>query len=364
MSSNALIKTSPAAPLTTAPLDPTPVDLSILIVSWNVWELLAACLRSIEQDSVLGSGPIDVRRFGPQGHATMEVIVVDNAGQDATPDRVESRFPWVRVIRSARNLGFTGGNNLGYAAGRGHFIYFLNPDTELVRSELHGDSLWELYQAVAEDETVGLAGPQLRYADNSLQSSRRRFPTRLTGFFESTWLGRLWPNNPWARHLHMAGWPTAFRQDVDWVVGAAMLARRSALEAVRQTEYTGPFDESYFMYSEELDLCRRLKAAGYRIVYVPEAWVIHHEGRSSEQVVAARHIRFNAGKVRYVEKSFGPAWAAALRRYLLLEFRLQLLLERAKWLLGHKRKLRAQRIAAYREVITSGLREEHDPSRD
>ncbi len=357
MSSNALTKAS-SSTTATVPLDPAPVDLSIVIVSWNVWDLLRACLRSIEQASAARSGPADVRGFGPDGRtATLEVIVVDNASHDATPDLVTARFPWVRVIRNATNLGFTGGNNLGYAASRGRFVYFLNPDTELVRSQLHGDSLWELYGAVAGDAHVGLAGPQLRYADNSLQSSRRRFPTALTGFFESTWLGRAWPNNPWARRLHMAGWPTAFRQDVDWVVGAAMLARRGALEVVRLPEYSGPFDERYFMYSEELDLCRRLKQAGYRILYVPEAWVMHYEGRSSEQVVAARHILFNRSKIRYVEQTFGRRWAAALRAYLLLEFRLQLGIEQAKWLLGHKRSLRAQRIAAYRELLATGLRE-------
>ncbi len=353
MSSNAPTNT----PITT-PQDPTPVDLSIIIVSWNVWDLLAACLRSIERASVPHPDRADVRRFGPQECASLEVVVVDNASQDATPDLVPARFPWVRLIRSATNLGFTAGNNLGYAAARGRFVYFLNPDTELVHSALHGNSLWELYRVVAENETVALAGPQLRYADNSLQSSRRRFPAPLTGFFESTWLGRAWPNNPWARRMHMADWPTAFHQDVDWVVGAAMLARRSALEEVRLPEYAGPFDERFFMYSEELDLCRRLKAAGYRIVYAPQAWVVHYEGRSSEQVVAARHTHFNRSKVLYWEKYFGPRWAAALRAYLLWEFRLQLALERAKWLVGHKRSLRAQRIAAYREVIAGGLREE------
>ncbi len=143
------------------------------------------------------------------------MIVVDNASQDATVELLPARFPWVRLIRSATNLGFTAGNNIGYAAGRGRMVYFLNPDTEVVGSPLHADSLWTLYRAVLDDPSVGLAGPQLRYADNILQSSRRRFPTPLTGFFEGTWLGKLWPRNPWARRLHMADWPGDFRQDVD-----------------------------------------------------------------------------------------------------------------------------------------------------
>ncbi len=337
-----------------------PVDLSILIVTWNVWDLLRACLQSIEALS-WAAGALDrQRRFGPaDAPLSLEVIVVDNAAEgaaDATADLLPARFPWVRYIRSERNLGFTAGNNRAYAASRGRFVLFLNPDTEITRPCAGEDSLWRLYRAVAGDATVALAGPQLRYADNSVQSSRRRFPTRLTGFFESTWLGRLWPGNPWARRLHMDDWPADFAHDVDWVVGAAMLARRAALEQVRMTAYAGPFDEGFFMYSEELDLCRRLKGAGRRIIYAPQAVIVHYEGRSSEQAVAARHIRFNTSKVRYVRKVFGPAWAEALRRYLLLEYRVQLWLEQAKRLAGHKPELRAQRIDVYRRTLADGLR--------
>lgn len=336
-----------------APSDP--VDLSVIIVSWNVWDLLRACLRSLEQ----ASRPLATfrRAFGPDTDhpATLEVLVVDNASGDATTTLLPAAFPWVRLIRSAHNLGFTGGSNVGYAASHGRFVYFLNPDTELVSTPQHGDSLWTLYDAVARDPSVVLAGPQLRYADNSLQSSRRRFPDRLTLFLESTWLEQLWSDNPWTQRLHFADWPGDYRQDVDWVVGAAMLARRDALEAVKLPEYAGPFDEGYFMYSEELDLCRRLKDAGGRIIHVPDARVIHYEGRSSEQAVALRHIHFNRSKIRYAAKYFGPRWAAALRRYLLLEFRIQMALERAKWLVGHKRPLREQRIVAYREVLASEL---------
>jgi GT2 family glycosyltransferase len=114
------------------------------------------------------------------------------------------------------------------------------------------------------------------------------------------------------------------------------------------------------MYSEEVDLCRRLKQAGWRVIYVPEALVVHYEARSSDQVAAARHIYFNRSKVRYYEIYFGPRWANRLRRYLLWEFRWQLWIERAKWLVGHKRSLRAQRIAAYRAVIATGLRNPSD----
>jgi len=342
---------------------PAGCDLSIVIVSWNVWALLAGCLRSIERVTTPLAGAGHLRSFGPsQSPATLEVIVVDNASSDGSAEHLPATFPWVRLIDGGSNLGFTRANNLGYAHSSGRFVYFLNPDTELDHGQTHRlaaaaglppphDSLSTLYAAAAEG--VGMVGPQLRYANGEQQGSVRRFPRPQTGFFESTWLGRLWRSNPWSRSLHMADWPVTFRHDVDWLVGAAMLCRREALEAVRTP--AGPFDERFFMYSEEVDLCRRLKAAGWRVLYAPEAVVIHYEGKSSEQASAARHIHFNTSKVAYAEKWFSPPWPQLLRRYLLLEYRLQLLSERAKLLLGHKRDLRRSRIAAYQQVLASRL---------
>ena len=209
--------------------------------------------------------------------------------------------------------------------------------------------------ALLDDASVALVGPELRYGDGALQQNARRFPTRLTAFFESTWLGQRWPGNPWARRMHMTDWPVTFAHDVDWLVGAAMLARRTALEEIRMPDAAGPFDEGFFMYSEELDLCWRLKRAGWRVVIVPIAQVIHYEGRSSGQVVAARHVHFNTSRVRLYEKYFGRRWATLLRRYLLLEYRWQLWQEYAKRLLGSQRDLRTARITAYRQVLASRL---------
>ena len=118
----------------------------------------------------------------------------------------------------------------------------------------------------------------------------------------------------------------------------------------------GGFDEGYFMYSEELDLCRRIKEAGWQIVYLPTAQIIHHEGKSSEQVVAARHIRFQTSKVRYFRKFHGHFQAEALRVFILASFAVEWLLEACKWLLGSARPLRQARMAAYGQLLRSGLR--------
>jgi hypothetical protein len=127
------------------------------------------------------------------------------------------------------------------------------------------------------------------------------------------------------------------------------MARQEAIEQV------GPMDEGYFMYSEELDWCKRFKDAGWRVVYLPTAQIVHYGGKSSDQVVISRHIHFQTSKVLYFRKHHGRLVSEILRWFLLGNYTWQLGLEGAKWLVGHKRPLRAERVAAYRQVLRSGL---------
>ena len=301
--------------------------VSIIILSWNVRDLLRACLRSL-----------------PIGDSRIEIIVVDSASTDGAPAMVQSEFPQVRLMASAENMGYTRGNNLGLRAARGRYLLILNPDTEI-----SGDALAQMTAYMEAQPQVGVLGPQLLYPDGRIQSTRRRFPTFLTALVESTWLqpyvGRGLLDHFYARDL---------RDDeiaeVDWVMGAAMFVRRQAYEQV------GGLDEQFFMYSEELDWCRRMSAAGWKVVYFPPARIIHHQARSAAQVPAQTHIRFNSSKVLYVRKYRGWMLAELLRCWLLGQFALQLILEAAKWLLGHKRELRAQRLSIYWQVLRSGLR--------
>jgi GT2 family glycosyltransferase len=301
--------------------------LSIIIVSWNVRDLLAACLASLPREA--------------------ETIVVDNASGDGSAAMVLAGFPHVRLITNEDNLGFTRANNQGIVQSQGSFILFLNPDTVVQNGALD-----TMITYLHEHPNVGVVGPQLRYGDGSLQSSRRRFPTLATALFESTPLA--WHLNParnrWALHYHMADRQPHQVQEVDWLVGAALLTRREVLHRV------GGFDEAYFMYSEELDWCRRVRKAGWRIVYLPTATITHYEGKSSEQVVAARHLRFNTSKVRYFRKHHGRLQAGVLRLALLAMYGVEWLIELAKWLVGSRRALRHQRLRAYGQLIRSGLR--------
>jgi len=193
--------------------------------------------------------------------------------------------------------------------------------------------------------TVGALGPQLLWPDYTVQSSRRRFPTLATLFCESTLLGQWFPNNRYARYYHLADRSADEPQVVDWVVGAAILIRREAWLQV------GPIEEDFFMYFEETDWCHRSAEAGWETHYLSTAQVIHYEGKSSEQVVAVRTLRFQRSKIRYTRKYFGAGWAATLHLFLWITFAFQWLEESAKWLIGHRRALRRERMTAYRQVL-------------
>ncbi len=306
------------------------VTLSVIIVNWNVRDLLQRALASVYASW--------------DGRPGLEIIVVDNASHDDSVAMLRETFPNVQVIANAENRGFTGGNNQGLAAATGDFLLLLNPDTEIV-----GDALPRMVDYLQIHPGVGMLGPQLLNPDGSAQSSRRRFPTLPVLFLESTWLEKLAPRKV-LQHYYAKEQPDDLVQNVDWITGAAMLTRREAVAQV------GGMDEGFFMYSEELDWCRRIRETGWRVVYFPEARIVHHEGKSSEQVVAARHIYFQSSKVRYTRKYHGNAAAECLRLWLLAQYIWQIGVEGVKWLIGHRRDLRAARLAAYRQVLKSKLR--------
>ena len=304
------------------------IDLSIVILNWNVRDLLDQCLASIRSD-----------------HYALEIIVVDNASHDDSVALVREKYPQVVVIANTVNRGFTGGNNDGLRVAQGRYVLVLNPDTEII-----GDALDVMIAYLDDHAEVGALGPMLLNPDRSIQSSRRRFPTLTTAFFESTWLQGIAPRGILA-HYYMDDIAPDHPHEVDWLNGACTIFRREALDQV------GVYDEqNFFMYSEELDLCRRVKEAGWSIVYLPEVQVIHYVGKSSEQAVAARHIYFQTSKVHYFRKWHGTLQANILRLFLLSQYVWQIGVESTKGLLGSKRELRAQRVKVYWQVVRTGLK--------
>jgi hypothetical protein len=306
------------------------VDLSIIIVSWNVADLLAACLDSVLQRATDG--------------LNTEIIVVDSASSDQTVPLLRQGYPQVKLLAQTENLGFSRCNNLGLAAASGRYLLLLNPDTVVL-----GSAVADMVAYLDHHPTVGIVGPHTRNTDGTTQSTRRRFPSLATAFFESTWLQRYAPKSLMDRYI-VADQPDDGVFEVDWVQGSALLARRAVYAQI------GGLDEGYIMFSEELDWCKRAKDAGWGVVYLGGAHIIHHGGKSTEQVQARKHIHFQESKLRYFRKYHGWPVAQTLRFFLLLNYVWQLALEGGKGLLGHKRALRRERMQAYWQVLRSGLR--------
>ncbi|MGE0002385.1 MAG: glycosyltransferase family 2 protein [Fimbriimonadaceae bacterium] len=253
----------------------TAPDLTVTICSWNTVADLRACLESLEPEH---------RETG------CEVLVVDNASSDGSADMVEQEFPWVRLLRMDTNLGFTGGHNVALDQRKGRHAALLNSDTVV-----HFGAIRTLLEALSE-EGVGIVGPQLLNPDGSLQYSCRRFPNPLAAAFRNTVLGRLFPKNRYVSEYLMQDFDHSQRRDVEWLSGAALFLKGELLDAI------GGLDESFFMYCEDVDICKRAWDAGYRVVYVPDAVVTHAIGRSTDQVANKMIVRFHRSMLRYFRK--------------------------------------------------------------
>jgi GT2 family glycosyltransferase len=240
------------------------LDISIVIVSYNSREHLRRCLASLEAHSP------------PVGR---EIIVVDNDSRDGSAPMVASEFADVRLLRMPQNLGFAAGANRGAREASGEAVVLLNPD-----SEIEADPFAPMLAYLREHDDAGIVAPRLLDPGGSLQLSCRSFPGFTVALFNRySLLTRLLPRNRYSKRYLLSDWQHDSICDVDWVSGACLMIRRSLFEDI------GLLDEGYFMYIEDVDLCQRVHRAGYSVVYLPQASVIHHIGQSS-RTVAARSI--------------------------------------------------------------------------
>ncbi len=260
--------------------------ISAVIVSFNTRARLLACLAALESRVSLPH----------------EVVVVDNASGDGSVAAVRERFPRVAVIENARNVGFAQANNQGLRRVQGEYALILNSDAEVTAGSV------EALAAVldARDE-VGIVGPRTRFPDGRIQVS---FGPMLT------------PRGEWRQRRLVRGVARAFpavlreveamaarEREPAWVSGSCMLARRRALDSV------GLFDEGFFLYEEDVDLCVRVARAGWRIVYTPAAEVVHHLGSSMAQ--AGVGLEYHRSHLRFYARHHGGALHLALRGALL-----------------------------------------------
>ncbi len=266
------------------------MDLSIIIVNWNTRELLSKCLRLV-YDTVTG--------------LEFEVFVVDNASQDGSVAMVKELFPQVLLIENEENVGFARANNQAIKQSSGRYILLLNTDT-FVRE----DAVERMVAFMDAHPEAGAAGCRLYYPDGKLQLSCNSFPTLFTEFCLAASLDRLFPRSPLFGRYKMSYWDFDEVREVDVVLGAFMIIRRQAIEQV------GLLDETFFMYSEEVDWCYRIKKNGWKIYYVPYAEATHIWGGSSGQVRAEMLVEMYKSRIAFFQKYYG--WISALALKLLL----------------------------------------------
>lgn len=262
-------------------------EISIIIVSWNVRDLLIACLRSLSQH---------VR-------TPHEIIVVDNHSSDGTVELLRRDWPEVIVIANNDNSGFARANNQGWQKSSGRYVCFLNPDTEAT-----ADPFASMIAYLRQHPKTGAIGPRLLNSDGSHQLSVRQFPEfsdQALVLLKLRWLGKILPT------LRRYQFPPSATSEVpvavDQIMGACMVMPRTVLAD------GGSFDEAYWIWFEEVDLCRRLKTKGYDVIYFPTSQIIHHGGQSFVQHVSVmKHLWLMKSLGRYAGKFWSPMERAGI----------------------------------------------------
>jgi GT2 family glycosyltransferase len=261
------------------------VQISAILVNYNAGDELRRALQSIADD------------MAPQG---WEAIVVDNHSSDCSAAIAQEFAPKASILRNHENVGFARAVNQGLAVTSAPLVLIMNPDCRLLAG-----AIGSLRAEIEPRKSCAIAGPKILNPDGTLQGSARGDPDMLTGLFGRTaFLGRMLPWLPVARRNVVSAAAIRSSQPsivVDWVSGACMLARREALAKVNG------FDERYFLYWEDADLCRRLRDVGYHVRYVPGAVAMHRVGQSSRRAPTSAIRAFHESAYLYYKSHVAPS---------------------------------------------------------
>lgn len=268
-----------------------PPEVDVIVVNWNTCDLLKRCLLAAENSEGV----------------TVRLIVVDNGSVDGSLSMLRTEFPQVRVIANQTNAGFARANNQAILACSAPFILLLNSD-----AFVEPDTIAGMVGSLTRHADAGAVGCRLTYEDGGLQRSCYSFPDLFTEFIQGIFLDRLFPRSRLFGKYLMTWWDMADAREVDVVMGAVLLLRREALNQV------GLLDESYFMYSEEVDLCYRLRRKGWKTRYEPGAKAVHLWGGSARKVPAQTMIRLYQSRMQFFRKHYGGLTAGIYKAMLLM----------------------------------------------
>jgi GT2 family glycosyltransferase len=252
------------------------MDLSIIIVSWNAREYLSKCILSLA---------------GSLANGSSEIIVVDNASTDGSPEMVCDQFPQVKLIRNTENLGFAKANNIGIRQCTGNYIALINSDVEVLNGCVD-----RLIEYMKQNSDIGMLGPQILDENRNVQRSCMGFPSVWNTFCRAFALDVLFPNIKLFSSYMMSYWSHNTIRNVDVINGCFWLIRRQA------TDKVGLLDERYFIYAEDKDWCKRFWDSHWKIVYYPEAKAIHYGGASSSNAPIKFYIELCRANLQYWRK--------------------------------------------------------------
>jgi GT2 family glycosyltransferase len=254
-------------------------DISVVITSWNARRFLRKCLNS------LGIGTKKL---------SCEIIVVDNASSDGSLEMVRDEFPEVRLVAMEKNVGFARANNVGINESRGRYLCLVNSDVEVF-----DDTVGNLFDYMEAHREIGMLGPRVLNSDMSRQASCRRFPDLKSSFFRALKLDTTFPRSRMFGRHHMTDWNYDDIRGVDILSGCFWTIRRKALFEV------GLLDERFFFYGEDMDFCRRFHQHGWKVVFYPEAKIIHYGGGSSMNDPERFWVEMQRANLQYFLKHYG-----------------------------------------------------------
>lgn len=274
-------------------------EVSVIIVTWNAASYIATCLESLMDD--LKS-------------IYHEIVLVDNASSDGTAELVQERFPRITLIKNSQNVGFARACNQALLAKPADYVLFLNPDTKVLPG-----AVGTLIEFMKNHPRTGAVGPTLLNPDGSSQLTGNAAPSLKNLFYEIFFLDRVFPKSRIFGRHKMSYLDRTDSLEVDWTMGACLMMRKSALDKV------GAYDENFFLYFEETDLCLRLKKAGYQIYVAPQARVIHFGGGGPAHYTAKKIIEYHKSLSYFSRKYFTPRQTAGLRVLIFLRTVIRLL---------------------------------------
>ncbi|WP_353931816.1 glycosyltransferase family 2 protein [Okeanomitos corallinicola TIOX110] len=267
---------------------PSTKSISVILVNYNGADILTDCINSLEKFT---------------SNDNLEIIIVDNNSQDNSIDNLENKYADIKLMKLMKNVGFGAGNNAGAKIATGEFLCFLNTDTILIENTPQ-----ILLNYLQQYQDVAVVSPRIIFKDGSYQLSSGKLPSLIVEFFDKIKYGLDSKFHSILSRFYDK--QNSLTKEVGWVTGACLMIRRDVFDKL------GGFDETFFMYFEDKDLCKRVNDAAFKVVYYPQTSLIHLLGGSSRNAKKSVNHYYRNSQIYYYQKHLGTIQTAILKLYL------------------------------------------------